>query len=217
MTIVSMVLAAVLLVTVLRIRTLRALRGDFVRKLDITDQVVSQVTLWLNDVEGADIDPDWVRDKGQEICADVELTFIPEGLTKGTFTETLNTESYAHCSEEAYRITGECLRELIVNRLTAVGYSESLSNDEADALITEALGMSLDNYLKNAGVDIIPDYNELAEEINRSGEYKIRRMTLEWTRDGADAVDSFSVTKDSLAVLDAGFIYMRVESNDEEE
>lgn len=216
-TVISVVLTLVIVVAVLRLRTLRAIRGDYVRSLDITDQVVARVAVWLNDVEGAEVDAEWIREKTQGIYVDVELSFTPEGLTKGSFTETLNAESCAAGEEEAYRVTGDCLRELIVKRLTAVGYTESLDDEEADKLITGALGMPIDSYLKNAGIDVAPDYNELAEKINRSGEYKIRKMTIEWTRDGMDTVDAFSVTKDTLAIHDAGYVYTRVESNDEKE
>lgn len=214
-TIILIVLALVILVSVLRIKTLRMFRGDYVRRIDLTDQIAANAAVWLKDVEGADIDTDWVLDKTEGIYAKAVLNFDPDGLTKGSYTETLTEDSYKECDDEAYRVTGECLRELIITRLTAIGYADSMSTEEADALITEALGMPLDQYIREAGVEIMPAYNDLAEGINRSGDYRIRRKSIEWMRDGAESVDEFSVASDTITIPDAGLIYVRSEDEAE--
>lgn len=211
-TVVLVVLALVIMVSVLRVRTLRAFKGDYVRSIDLTDRIVADASVWLKDVEGADVDADWVGSRTEGIYANVYLSFTPDGLTKGSYTETLDPDSYEKCSNEAYELTGKCLRELIIKRLTAVGYAQSLSDEEADALITEALGMPLDQYIKNSGAKIIPEYDELAGNINRSGEYKIKKKTIEWEREDALVSDAFSLTSSALSIPDAGLIYSSVSS-----
>lgn len=208
-TLILIILAVMLTITIPRIKKLRMFRGDYVRMVDVTDRVVASAAVWLKDVEGADIDAGWVRAHTDGISVRADLSFEPEGLAKGSFTETLDEEAYAECVEEAYALTCECLRELIVKRLVAVGYAEELSDDEADALITEALGMPLEAYVKNAGVLIAPDHDELAGETDRSGEYRVRRNTIEWTREGTQVSDAFSVTSDSISIPGTGLIYVR--------
>lgn len=216
-TVVLAVLAAavtlILTLTIPRVKMLKSFDGEYSRRIDITDKVAANASVWLKDVEGADIDAEWVRSKTDGISAEIRLNFTPDGLKKGSFTETLDDESYAACVDEAYRLTGECLRELIIKRLTAVGYAETMSNEEADALITEALGMPLDSFIRNAGISIAPDPGEISSSINRSGEYRISGKTIEWLRDGEQKNDVFSVTSDTLSIPDAGFIYTRNDDN----
>ncbi len=204
-TVVLAVLAAavtlILTLTIPRVKMLKSFDGEYSRRIDITDKVAANASVWLKDVET------------DGISAEVRLNFTPDGLKKGSFTETLDDESYAACVDEAYRLTGECLRELIIKRLTAVGYAETMSDDEADALITEALGMPLDSFIRNAGISIAPDPEELSSLINRSGEYRISGKTIEWLRDGEQKNDAFSVTSDTLSIPDAGFIYTRNDDN----
>lgn len=190
---------------------LKAFKGDYVRRIDMTDQVVANASIWLKDVEGADIDTEWVRSKTDGIYADVYLSFEPDGRKKGSFAETLDEESYALCIDEAYSLACECLRELIIKRLTAVGYAEAMDEEEADALINEALGMPLDSYIMNAGITFAPAYSEISTGINRSGEYSIHKNTIEWMRDGAQMTDGFSVTSDTISIPDAGFIYTKID------
>ena len=208
-------LALIIPAVVLRIRTLKSFKGDYVRRIDITDQVTANAAVWLKDVEGAEIEADWIRSMTDGIYADVCLSFTPDGLSKGSFTETLDEASYEACREEAYRMTCECLKELIIKRLVAVGYAESMSDDEADALITEALNMPLESYVKNAGIALIPDYNELADDINRSGDYRIKGKAIEWMRGDDKISDNYSVTSDSISIPDAGFVYTRPEAEDD--
>lgn len=212
-TVVLSVLAAgvtlTLALTIPRVKMLKSFSGEYSRRVDITDKVAANASVWLKDVEGADIDAAWVRSKTDGIYADVSLEFTPDGLKKGSFTEALDDESYEVCVDEAYRLTGECLRELIIKRLTAVGYAETMSDDEADALITEALGMPLESFIRSAGISIAPDRDEISSAINRSGDYRINGKSIEWMRDGEQKTDAFSVTADTLSIPDAGFIYTR--------
>ena len=208
-TAICVVFALVILVAVLRIKTLRAFRGDYVRSIDVTDVVVAEAAIWLSDVEGADIDTDWIRDKTDRLYVQADLSFTSKGLSSGSFTEEIDNPSYAECEAAAYGLVAECLRELIIRRLTAVGYAESVTEAEADSLIKEALGMTLDNYIKNAGISFMPEYNELSDQINRSGDYRIRKKTIKWERGGEEVTDAFSVAGDRLVITEPELIYTR--------
>lgn len=208
-TLILIIIAVTLTITIPRIKKLRMFRGDYVRSVDVTDRIVASAAVWLKDVEGADIDAGWVRTHTDGISVQADLNFDPQGLAKGSFAEMLDEEAYSRCVDEAYALACECLRELIIKRLVAVGYAEELSDEEADALITEALGMPLEAYVKNAGVLIAPDRSELSGEIDRSGDYRIHGNIIEWTRVGVQVSDAFSVTSDSISIPGTGFIYVR--------
>ena len=205
----AVALTVIILMSVLRLRTLQAFKGDYTRTMDVTDRVVSNIAVWLKDVEGDDVNADWVKSRTDPFILTTTLSFDPQGLKKGSFTEELNEPSYSECSDKAYVLTAECLKELIIKRLTLIGYAESLSDEEADALITEALGMTLDSYIKNADIKIMPDHNKLANELTRTGDYSIKKMTIEWTRSGEDITDTFKTAGDTLIIVEPGYIYER--------
>lgn len=207
--ILAVALGAIILMSVLRIRTLRAFSGDYTRTVDMTDRIVANTAIWLKDVEGADVSAEWIMNKTEPLLITIGISFDPEGLKSGSFTEEPDNASYIECSDRAYKLTADCLRELIIKRLTMVGYAESVSDQEADALIEEALGMSLDNYIKNAGVKIMPDYDEIVQEFTRAGDYRIDKTTIVWMRDGEEKTDAFKTVNDTLIIMDPGYIYER--------
>ncbi len=203
------VLAVLITLGIVRIRVLSAFRGDYVRSVDITDRVVAKAALWLADVEGADISEEWIMGKTEGIDALVNLNFDPNGPLSGTFTEGLDGPDFAGCREESSALVCDCLRELIIKRLEAVGYGENLSDDAADALINEALGMGLPAYLENIGVNTAPDFDLLEDDIARSGSYKIRGNRIIWEREGAECKDRFSTGKGVLVIDEPSFVYKR--------
>ncbi|MBR5766461.1 MAG: hypothetical protein IKX95_06740 [Lachnospiraceae bacterium] len=204
-TVIMMLLTAVVLVAVLRLRALNAFKGDYYYTIDLADQAAAEAALWLSDVEGADIDTEWVRSRmPEDMSVKVILSFEREGLKKGTYSESLDKGSYEKCRDMAYAALSSCLRELIIDRLVYVGYAESVSETEADALINEALGMTMDDYLKNINVTVLPDYDTLAGPINREGDYKIKKKTITWERDGASVTERFVSEKGTLSFPDSG-------------
>ena len=208
-TVFLVILAVVILMTGLRLRTLSAFSGEYTRYIDITDRVVSNIAVWLSDVEGAQVDSEWVRSRTEDMIVSTELSFNPKGLKRGSYTEELNNPSYGECEDRAYLLTADCLRELIIKRLSLIGYADSLTDEEADALVKEALGMSLDSYIKNAGIHFMPDYNELTGEVTRTGDYRIRGNSITWERDGQEATDEFRRGRDSLIIVEPGYIYSK--------
>jgi hypothetical protein len=205
----SVGLAVVIFMSVLRIRTLKAFSGDYTRTVDMTDRIVANAAIWLKDVEGADITTEWIMGKTDPLVVKTSIGFNPKGLKRGSFTEELDNPSYSECSDKAYKLTADCLRELLIKRLTMVGYAETVSDEEADSLIMEVLGTTLEDYIKNEGVAIMPDYNELAQEYTRTGDYSIDKMTIKWARDGEERIDGFRTTGDELIIVDPGYVYER--------
>ena len=185
-------------------------RGQYTRTVDFTQEAVTAATLWLSDVEGAEIGSEYIMAKSEGISANVILEF--DGIMgKGSFKEELSREAYDSCVSQAYNMTAVCLRDLIFERLIAVGYSETMSEDEVDALIKEALGMTLDNYIRNSGVVLMPAYEEIEADYNRSGDYKIKGSSIEFTVNGEVTSEHYAASRDTLAMNETGKIYRRVE------
>ncbi len=210
-TIAMVVLAVVILMAALRLSTLNAFKGEYRRSVDLTERITANIAVWLQDVEGADVDAEWVRSRTEPMYVYSDLSFDRNGLRKGTYTEELDEASYTECEDMAYSLCADCLRELIIKRLVMTGYAESISDDTADKLIGEALGMTLNNYIKNAGVEILPDHDELAGEIGRSGEYRIKGNFVSWERAGATVTDEFRSAKRSLIIVEPEYVYKKVQ------
>ena len=216
-TVVCVILAVLITLLCVRIRTLRAFRGDYVRRIDVTDRVVASTALWLKDVEGADLTEEWIRSKTDGIDIAVILSFDPSGPHKGTFSEEVDASDYASCREESLALVCDCLRELIIKRLSMIGYGESITDDEADDLTEQALGMPLRDYLDGIGVNTAPDFDTLEEETGRSGEYRIKGNTISGEWEGGSVTESFSVGKNVLTMHDKSLVYTRVEEPGDEE
>lgn len=207
------VLAVLITVGSIRIRVLTAFSGDYVRNIDITDRVVAKTALWLADVEGADITEEWIWSKTDGIDARVNLSFDPSGPLSGTFSEEIDAPYYAQSREESTALLCDCIRELIIKRLTAVGYGDNITDEAADELITGALGMPLPAYLENIGVSVIPDFDTLEEDTGRSGSYKIRGNRIIWERDGSECRDRFSTGRKILVIDEPSYIYWKEEKS----
>ena len=216
-TAVCVILAVIITLGCMRIRTLRAFRGDYVRQMDVTDRVVASAALWLKDVEGADITEEWIRSKTDGIDVAETLTFDPSGPFKGNFSEEVDALRYSACREESSALLCDCLRELIIQRLKMIGYSENIDDETADELTEQALGMPLKDYLEGIGVNAAPDFDSLEEETGRSGEYRIRgnTITLEW--EGNTVSEAFSVGKNALTLHDKQLVYTRIKAEEEED
>lgn len=215
-TLICVILAVLITLGCVRIRTLRAFRGDYVRRMDVTDRVVASTALWLKDVEGADVTEEWIRSKTDGIDLAVILSFDPSGPYKGTFSEEVDASDYASCREEALALVCDCMRELIIKRLSMIGYGESITDEAADELTKQALGMPLKDYLEGIGVNAAPDFDVLEEETGRSGEYRIRgnNILMEW--DGGSVTETFSVGKNVLTMHDKSLVYTRAEEPEDE-
>ena len=216
-TIVCVILAVIITLSIIRIRTLTAFRGDYVRTMDLTDRVVGGTALWLGDVEGADITEDWVREKAENLSVNINLSFDPSGPLKGTFSEDVDAASYSSCREAASALVCDCLRELVVKRLTAVGYTKDVSDQAIDTLISDSLGMPLKDYLEGIGLNTAPDYDALEESIGRSGDYRIRGRKICWERGGKESREAYQAARGVLVINDRKEVYERAEDEKEEE
>ncbi len=219
--VIAVVLLAVLALSAVliarQIKVSRFIKGEFQRSIDITDRVVSKVAVWLKDVEGAEIDPDRIRSRAGSITVTSHLVFEYSGLKKGSFSEQMDEASYDESTDRAFELAGVFLKELITDRLKAAGYAENISDKEADALIYEALGMSLEDYIRKSGTDFMPDRDELKEEINRSGEYGLPGSMIEWTRNGSVVKEKIGISNDILVILETGDIYRKQQDNEEKQ
>ena len=137
----------------------------------------------------------------------VNVSFNKENTKKGMITEAIDEQSYNECMERSCLVAAECLRELIIKRLTMVGYAESMNDEEADELIREVLGMTLDNYIKNSQVDILPSIEELNKDLCNNGSYEIKGKTIKLNFDGTELSTAYALHKDTIIFVDKGYVY----------
>ncbi len=209
-TVILMLLTVVVFAAVLRLKTLSAFKGVYTRTVDMTDEAVLNAAGWLGETLGDEVDPDRIRDLlPEDMNVTIELSFERKGLKRGSYTEAVDEVSYSACRDRVYEAVCACLRELIIKRLTDAGYAENMTDEDADALINEALGMTLDNYIKNAGVELFPDKDGFAADINRAGDYRIKGNSIKWERAGNEVSERFVTDGRSVSFPEAGVLYRR--------
>lgn len=134
------------------------------RNIDLTSQVVSKASEWIGVARmGDEVD---VSAYVPEIKASVVLSFD----SAGNWTETLDEESLNRCNELANAAIKDAFMAVLSKRLEAAGCSEG----DIDSLILSALGMSLDDYFKEYGPNLLPTYEELSAEVSKEGHYKLK-------------------------------------------
>lgn len=139
--------------------------GTWTREYDLNptaDQVISDwlrsAEAGLNEIPESTVSP---------VSVSITLRIDPEG----TYEQSIDTASYASAKDHAYENLKSALKTVINARFSALGMTDDsgLSDDEIEALINEATGISMDEYLHKAVPEIIPSIEELSSELERSG------------------------------------------------
>ena len=143
--------------------------GTWSREYDLTEAADRSITGWLSSAEGGLTGISGEEDGTVSVYVTLKIN------ADGTYEQSIDADSYASAQDEAYRILESALREVIGARFSALGMTDEagISDDEIDELITQAAGMGTDEYLRKAVPDIIPSYEELGSELDRSGTCRI--------------------------------------------
>ena len=222
----TLVIVAILLVATYMVRkslSLGQIEGSWTREVDVTDQVACETAIWLSDVGGMDTSQEWIHEKLGSLTYTSVLTFEKTGLGKGEFSEVVDKESYEACKDDTYRAVARCLEDIIARRLDMAGYGEELSEEDAKKVVSEVLGVSTEQYLKEKGVDMLPAI-EVEEGINnRSGAYSLSGSSITWTctsdvhgdkpeeiNENGQVTESISFVDDMLVIPEDSRVYRRV-------
>ena len=150
-----------------RTETMRAIRGNWYRKVDLTDDSVDAAQEWIKEALMSDsVD---VSEFLAELELPVYLTFA-----EGEWQQEVREDDYLVLEEKSLSGMTESFRSLIETRLERAG----IENFDIDGLMEKAVGMDLKTYLSEYGPDLLPEYEELSSDFNAQGSYVVKDELL---------------------------------------
>ena len=182
------------------------------REVDITREIAANIALWLSDIEGTDIDTDYVKDRCGEFKVRSSLTLYKDGFNKGTYEEAFDEASYNELQKLTDSVIDSILNEIIAERLVEAGYAETVTPEEAAVIVSSVLGSDASSYIKDNNVSLVPNLEKLSEEYGMSsGEYSISKGMITFTDsvNGSKISENLIRKKNSLVLVDSNRVYVR--------
>ena len=142
--------------------------GTWTRTTDMTYETDEAIRSWLSDAAYG-LDYTYPED-GEPVTLTIVLTVDPEG----NYEQHLDPDSYEPAYAAAYANMESALKSLINLRFAAIGMTDEdgISDEEAEALMQDAVGMGTAEYLKMVAPDIMPSCDELAASFEQKGIYE---------------------------------------------
>ncbi len=137
--------------------------GEYIRQIDLSDECAESAYDFLSSIENVDFSYEEIHNSYEDICIGEHIRFMPERLSlgEGTYIEFIPEEDYNAKRDEFYSILSGYIKNAVDERLIMEGYS--YSQDESAALTDDALGMELEEFLKENFSDLFVSYESLTE------------------------------------------------------
>lgn len=180
------------------------LSGEWTADLNMTEQAAAKAFSWLQDIEGVSVTLEELGGYMQDLTVQVNLTFEQTARSEGTFRCNVLPESYDACNQAAYGALAAAFREILSERLRMAGYTDSMEEEDIEALVTETFGMSTISYLMTFGPALLPSLEDLQTQYEGSGTYETeegiltRQFDTGWS---ADAKAEYYARTDSKLIL----------------
>ena len=178
--------------------------GQWTTRADLSEQASVTAFLWLQDIEGVDVSLEELETCMEGLTVQVDLTLEQTARSEGTFRCYIVPESYENCNQAAYEAFAGAFRELLGERLLMADYGDAVGQEEVEALVADAFGMSTEAYLMSYGPVLMPPLEDLQAQYDGSGTYEtvdgilIRRFDA----GGAEAVrEEYYIRKDASLIL----------------
>ncbi len=172
--ILSLTLIVVLAVAVLGVIYVtdprRKLTGSWETGSDVTAEVSEHASTYIKAAAmGGQID---LSQYMNDISVSRILTFAPDG----TYSISVDRDSYERATDIAYGQMADALKALVILRFEAAG--RSADTEVIEKLMQDKVGMSLKDYLKDFGPDIMPGFSDMEAKYNLSGIYSADRQSI---------------------------------------
>ena len=145
--------------------------GEYSTAADISAEAASKGQDWLNAAymgEEADM---------ASVLGELELSLKLNMGSDGSYSITLDEESIKKAEERAQAALADAFCDLAVLRLKAAGEGD-YDRESARTRTEDKLGMSLTEYMKDYGPDMVRDAAELKAEYERSGSWEVKEGVL---------------------------------------
>lgn len=169
------------------------LKGKYIEKVDITNEVISNAAVWLSSLQDSEINTEKIDEYMDDIMVDIILDMNSSGMKNGTYSLKVDQSSYDKACDLAYECLANELKDFIAASLDKVSYDLEEENTSIDELINEALGMDIKQYLLECKVYLLPSYEDICSRYEASGNYSVDDGTLK--------LDGFKNTPENEAGL----------------
>lgn len=185
----------------------RNLSGQWIAKLDMSNQAAVTALDWLQEIEAVSVPMQDLQTNMQGVAVEMNLTLEQTAHSEGTFQCSILPESYDACSQAAYEAFATAFRELLTQRLHMAGYTGSTDEQAVEALVTESFGMPTVSYLKICAPDLLPSLEELQAQYNGSGTYQTANgiLTRQFDDETSRVQEESYIRKDSTLILSEDF------------
>ena len=167
------------------------LSGSWYREVDLTESVDKRICAWLACEDIDDIDPVKVK-----IIINIEETDDESVYNYNIYPD---EESYKEAYETARAGFASEIEKMIVEKTGQAGYDLS-SEEEARSVIEEALGMSMDDYVRDYLPALLPEYDELEDDYSESGTFSLNDSQIIWNPGGEEKQEN-CVMQDNLLIF----------------
>ncbi len=138
--------------------------GEWVGKVDVSDEVTKKASDWfLAAAMGNSVD---LTEAMNGASVDTHLVFSADG----TWSTAVDKESYDACLDLCYEGMAQGLRDFVRVRFGAASKPD-MSDEQIDSLFSDTIGMSVKDYLKEFGPQIMPTYESMKAAYEREGVY----------------------------------------------
>ena len=180
------------------------LSGEWIAEIDVTEQAAVTALDWLQDIEAVSVSLEDMESYMQNLTIQVNLTMEKTSRSGGIFSGSILPDSYDICNQAAYEAFAMAFRELLGERLLMADYGDAVGQEEVEALVADAFGMSTEAYLMSYGPVLMPPLEDLQAQYDGSGTYEtvdgilIRRFDA----GGAETVrEEYYIRKDASLIL----------------
>lgn len=189
------------------------LSGEYRTAIDITDEINSNVALYLSTVQGVEISAADIDENIGNVKVNLLVNITNMSNSQGSFEIAVDEESLSQANEQVYLGLGNILKNVIAQRLDKVGYDVASENTDVDEIVNNALGKDIDQYLKECELAIVPTAEDIMNMVGDSGDYLFNDDILTITVD-EESKDYSYIYDDKLAITD---IPMILEKNEAKE
>lgn len=183
--------------------------GSYTTKVDYTDEIVANVAVWMSDIEGADINVNFVKSHADNMVVDIVYEMTKDELTSGSYKIFVDENSYKECSQKAEELATECMLEIISQKLVARDYKENITAEEAAGIVNEVLGCSMGEYLQTNGLSFMPSYDEVNGKVEVEGTYRINMQNITRSNSEGSIKEKYIINKDSFILPEQAVIYRK--------
>lgn len=188
---------------------INTINGVFVESCDITDMVIANTMNWLSDIDNNEMDYEWIRSKLDSITVDIELNLNKNKFGQGDYIIEVNEESYNNAIKKTYELSTKCMYEIIKNNLIERGYNEDLSDDKIKKYSEDILGCSIEDYLYNNKISIIPDFDDFSLDYTESGSYTVKYSQITFVHNNIEETVDYIYGKNVLMFPSKNIIFRK--------